>query len=78
MKLLVEISLYPLKEKFIPEIDDFIKRLNIHQNITIWTNDASTQIIGDYDVVMNILSKEMKESFSGKNKMVFVTKFILP
>lgn len=76
MKLLAEISLYPLKDDFIPQIDDFIVRLNQHQGITVWTNDISTQIVGEYDLVMKIIADEIKKSFEFENKMVFVTKFL--
>jgi len=78
MKLRVEISLYPLKEDFLPLIDSFITRLNRHQGITIWTNDLSTQIFGEYDKVMHVLNEEMKTSFEDKTKMVFVVKFHSP
>lgn len=76
MKLLAEISLYPLTEDFIPQIDDFIARLNSYEEITVWTNDISTQIVGEYDYVMKIIQDEVKRSFEFDNKMVFVTKFL--
>ncbi len=76
MKLLVEISLYPLKEDFIPQIDDFISRLNSYKGITVWTNDISTHIVGEYDFVMKIIQDEIKRSFEYENKMIFVAKFL--
>lgn len=78
MKLRVEVSLYPLKDDFSPIIDDFITRLNRQEGITVWTNDLSTHIIGDYDRVMEVISAEMKISFENKSKMVFVSKFHSP
>lgn len=78
MKLKVEISLYPLNENFLPPIDAFITRLNRHDGITVWTNDLSTQIVGDYDKVMEVINEEMKTSFEDKTKMVFVVKFHSP
>ncbi len=78
MKLRVDISLYPLNENFIPPIDDFISRLNRHEDITVWTNDLSTQIFGDYEKVMQVLNEEMKISFEEKMKMVFVVKYHSP
>lgn len=68
MKLLVEVSMYPLSEKYIPAIDDFIKRLNLHPDIAIWTNDASTQITGEFDLVMEIFTKEIKASYTSQQK----------
>lgn len=78
MKLKVEISLYPLTENFIPLIDSFITRVNKHEGVTVWTNDLSTQIMGDYDKVMHVINEEMKISFEDKTKMVFVVKFHSP
>ncbi len=76
MKLKMEVSLYPLKNDFIPPIDDFISRMNGHEGITVWTNDLSTQIFGDYDRVMEVYNTEMKRSFESNDKMVFVVKFL--
>jgi uncharacterized protein YqgV (UPF0045/DUF77 family) len=78
MKLRVEISLYPLNQNFLPPIDDFINRLNQHQEISILTNELSTQIYGEYDKVMQVLSSEMKISFDEPSKMVFVVKYHCP
>lgn len=78
MKLRAEISLYPLKDEFIPLIDDFISRLNRHEGVNVWTNDMSTQIFGEYDVIMKIIQEEMKTSFENYSKMIFVAKFHSP
>lgn len=78
MKLRAEISLYPLKDEFIPLIDDFITRINHHKGVNVWTNDMSTQIFGEYDVIMKIIHEEMKTSFENYSKMIFVAKFHSP
>lgn len=76
MKLSVEISNYPLNENYIPAIKDFIKRLQANELLRISCNTMSTQIFGDYDDVMQVLSAEMKSSFEQYGKMIFVCKFI--
>jgi uncharacterized protein YqgV (UPF0045/DUF77 family) len=76
MKLAVEISKYPLDEQYIPPIKDFIERLNAHEAITVVTNTMSTQVFGDCDTLMPILSAEIKTSFEKFGKMIFVCKFI--
>lgn len=76
MKLTVDISLYPLSEDFIPYIKEFILRLKSYENLTIATNDISTQVSGDYEEVMNILSVEMKSTFD-EQRSVFVMKFLM-
>ena len=76
MKTTVEISNYPLSEEFIPKIQDFIDRCNSHENIIIKTNATSTHIMGDYDIVFNLLQKEIKTSFEKYGKQIFVVKFL--
>lgn len=77
MKLSVEISKYPLTEvDYVAAIKDFIDRINEHNDIKVITNLMSTQLFGEYDVVMNALSTELKRSFEQHGTSVFVCKFI--
>ncbi|WP_105167490.1 YkoF family thiamine/hydroxymethylpyrimidine-binding protein [Pseudoalteromonas sp. T1lg23B] len=76
MKLSVEISKYPLHVDYVPFIKDFIERLKAHQELKVISNSMSTQVFGDYDVVMSQLQKHMKRSFEEYGKIVFVCKFI--
>lgn len=75
MEVTVEISKYPLSEEYIPKIKDFIDRCNSY-DVTIKTNAMSTQIVGEYDLVMNLLKTEIKNSFDKYGKVIFITKFI--
>ena len=36
----------------------------------------STQIFGEYDLVMNVLNQEIKKSYETFGKAIFVCKFI--
>jgi len=63
MNTSVEISYYPLHNEFIPPIKDFIGRLNNYDNITVQTSGMSTQVFGKYFEVMEILTKEIHNSF---------------
>ncbi|MEO1518588.1 MAG: hypothetical protein AAFV95_26465 [Bacteroidota bacterium] len=76
MNLSVELSLYPLKEAYIPDIQAFIERLNSYQEIRVVTNVMSTQIFGPYDDVMRIVSAEMKTIFDQPDTMVMVMKAV--
>ena len=76
MKLSVEISNYPLSEEYVGPIKDFIARLVANPELTVACNTMSTQIFGDYEVVMTVLQQEMKDSFARFGKMIFVCKFI--
>ena len=76
MKLSVEISMYPLKDEYIPAIKDFIERLNQQPQLRVITNTMSTQVFGDYDLLMDILKTEMRASCEQFGRAIFVCKFI--
>ncbi|WP_105101718.1 hypothetical protein [Microbulbifer pacificus] len=76
MKLSVEISMYPLKDEYIPAIKDFIQRLNTHPQLRVITNTMSTQVFGDYDLLMDMLKTEMRQSWERFGRAIFVCKFI--
>lgn len=76
MKLSVEISLYPLKDDYIPIIKEFIDRLNRYTALQVISNTMSTQVFGDYDVVMDVMRDELRRSYEQHGRAVFVCKFI--
>jgi uncharacterized protein YqgV (UPF0045/DUF77 family) len=76
MQLSVEISLYPLKDEYIPAIQAFIDRLNQQDQLKVITSTMSTQIFGDYDLVMDVMRDEMRRSFEQFGRGIFVCKFI--
>jgi len=75
MNISVEISYYPLKDEFIPPIKDFIDRLNLHDGLRVTTSGMSTQIFGEYFDVMEILTKEIHQSFALPHS-VFILKMV--
>lgn len=75
MNISVDISYYPLQEEFIPHILDFIQRLKTHEGLVANTNGMSTQVFGEYDLVMGALTAEIKKSFALPHS-VFVMKVI--
>jgi len=74
MKVAVDISLYPLDADFIPPITNVIDRFNEHDGLEVWTNAMSTQLVGDFDIVMDVLRKELGTTFEQLPKAVFVMK----
>ena len=78
MDVAVEISLYPLRDEFIPPIAAFIQRLNTHPDLKIVTNSMSTQVFGEYTEVMRALTLEIGLSFESIPKAVFVIKVLGP
>ncbi len=59
MNISVELTLTPLQDDFEPAIINLIKQLRA-SGLTILENPLSTQVYGDYDIVMSLLQKEMK------------------
>ena len=78
MKIGVEISLYPLKDEFIPPIRGFIDRLNADGRLKVVTNDMSTQVFGAYEDVMEALTRELRPTFERDGKSIFVMKVLGP
>jgi len=76
MKLTVEISMYPLADNFIPPIKDVIAAFNRYQGVEVFTSATSTQLFGDYDVVMDALKAEIRASYEQYGMAVFVAKFL--
>jgi len=76
MQLGVEISLYPLNEQYITYIQAFIDRLNNDPKLFVSTTHTSTLISGDYDHVMSVIQKEMKQTYDELKQAVFVCKFL--
>lgn len=76
MDVSVEVSMYPLKDEFIPAIDEFIAMLNAGPDVEIRTNSMSTQLFGEYARVMNLLSQAMQQSFERFGQCVFVAKIL--
>jgi hypothetical protein len=76
MKLVAEISLYPLNLDYIPPIQAFIDRLNTYAQIEVLTSTTNTLISGDYLPTMQILAKEMQRSHQEIGQAIFVCKFL--
>lgn len=75
MYLSVQLSYYPLTDDFKPPIKAIVERLE-QSGLEVWANRMSTQIFGDYDAVMSVLSDAMKWSFETYGKAVFVANFM--
>jgi len=76
MQIAVDMSLYPLNGDYIPPIKDFIARLSRHPGLTFEYNSLSTQVRGEFDVVLDAIRAEMRGTFEGPDRAVFVMKVI--
>lgn len=74
----VEISLYPLDADYVPPIEGFIERLNADGRCRVVTSSMSTQVFGPYDVVWDLLGRELRPVFEQGGKRVFVMKVLGP
>jgi uncharacterized protein YqgV (UPF0045/DUF77 family) len=76
MRVAVDISLYPLDADFVPPIKDVIRRLEARAELEVSTNTMSTQVRGEYDVVMRALENEIRTTFERVPKAVFAIKIL--
>ena len=76
MQIAVDMSLYPLNGEYIPPIKDFIARLGRHPGLTFEYNSLSTQVRGEFDAVLDAIRAEMRATFEGPDRAVFVMKVI--
>lgn len=77
MQASVDISLYPLADDYIPAIKAFIDRLGTHEEVAVVRGDLSTQLFGEFDAIMGVLTEELKRSWSEYGKGIFVIKFLM-
>ena len=82
MDIGVEISLYPLRADYIPQIHAFIERLRADGQLKVVSNSMSTQVFGGFEQVWEALRGALGASFAGMDpgaeRAVFVMKVIGP
>ncbi len=76
MEISVDISLYPLQEAFVEPILAFIDAVEKAENIDVVRNSLSTQVFGDYHLVMPLLEKEIFNVLDVIPDSVFVLKIV--
>ena len=69
----IEISMYALTDGYVKRIIDFIQRVKQNKGIRVEVNGLSTQLFGEYDLLMDVLKKEMQHDFEF-GKTVFILK----
>lgn len=75
MKISVDLTLSPLQNDFENHIKAFIKVLR-DSKFTVLENPLSTQIFGDYDVLMPFLTDTIKTSFENTDISVLTMKVV--
>ena len=73
MQATIEISMYPLHQDYEQRVLAFLEKINTYPNIKVETNGVSTQIFGEYEDLMKMLTVEMKDVLESQHAM-FVMK----
>ncbi len=75
MNISVELTLTPLQDDFETPIINFIKKLRASE-YTVFENPLSTQVYGDYDGIMKLLTTEVKTAFEKENNILLTMKIV--
>jgi hypothetical protein len=75
MNASAEITYYPLLGEFVPPIREFIDRINQVPGLRVRTSGMSSQVFGEYGLLMETLAREIGISFQRPHS-VFILKII--
>ena len=75
MNISIELTLTPLQDDFETPIINFIKKLR-NSKFTVLENPLSTQIYGDYDGIMKLLTTEVKTAFEKEKNILLTMKIV--
>ena len=76
MRITAEMSLYPLADDYKPTIIAFIKELRSIDGLEVVTNQLSTQLRGEFDVVTSGINQCLKHSLEQFGKQILVVKYL--
>ncbi len=76
MRITVELSLYPLAPDFVGPITGFIHALRGTPGVELVTNQMSTQVRGDFDVVWPAIARCTRAAMERDHPVVLVAKFL--
>lgn len=76
MKIVADLSLYPLKDGPVPEIIDFIREMQSREDIEMVTNQLSTQLRGEFEAVTGAVNHCMRRAMEAPNTVVLVVRYL--
>ena len=76
MEISVDISMYPLQSEYEAPISAFIEKLKQDPTVKVSCNELSTQLHGDYRIIMKMLEDEIYSVFKEIPDSIFVLKFV--
>ena len=75
MKISAELTLSPLQDDFEPAVINFIKKMRA-SGLKVKENPLSTQVFGDYDEVMGLLNREIRNAFEAIDRGLIHVKIV--
>ncbi len=75
MKISVELTLTPIQDDYEPAIKNFIKKLRA-SGLKVIENPLSTQVYGDYDRVMQLLTTEVETALESVERGLIHIKIV--
>lgn len=76
MKIVADMSLYPLKDGAVPDIIEFIRGLRAQPGVEVVSNQLSTQLRGEFDAVTAAVNSCMRRAMQASNTVVLVVKYL--
>jgi len=76
MNIVADMSLYPLKDGPVPEIIRFIRQMREREGLEVVTNQLSTQLRGEFEIVTAAINDCMRQAMSAPNTVVLVVKYL--
>ena len=75
MKVSIELTLTPLSDDFESSIKTFIKKIRT-LGFNVMENPLSTQIYGEYDILMSGIQETIKETFEEESFVMLNMKIV--
>ena len=76
MRIVAEMSLYPLAEGPVAEIIAFIRELRSQEGIEVISNQLSTQLRGEFEDVTSAVNQCMKLAMEKPHTVVLIVKYL--
>ena len=76
MRITAEISLYPLRDEYIPAVQSFIHVLGDQPGLEVRVNQMSTQLTGELCDVSRAVERALERSFESGGPQALVAKFL--
>jgi uncharacterized protein YqgV (UPF0045/DUF77 family) len=76
MNITAELSLYPLTGNYVPTIRYYIDALNAVDGLEVRTHALSTEIFGEYALVMETIQTATEMIFKADSAAVLVAKYL--